>query len=378
LIVAGAGKASAAMARAVEEHWTGELHGLVVTRYGHGVACRQVEVIEAGHPMPDQASVDAAERMLALVGDLGSDDLVLALISGGASALLTLPPPGVSLEDKQNITRALLNSGAPISGINCVRKHLSGIKGGRLALAAQPATVLGVIISDVPGNDPALVGSGPTVPDPTTSADALRILENYGVRPTQAVGVWLKDARSETPKPGDPRFGRVENRVVMSSRLALTEAARISEAAGFAVHNLGDLEGEASVLGRSHAKLALRLRAAGRPCIILSGGETTVTVRGKGRGGRNSEYLLSLANALAGADGICAIACDTDGIDGTGDNAGAIIGPDTLERAAGLGLDARSALALNESYDFFAGTGDLVVTGPTRTNVNDFRAILIL
>ncbi len=375
--MAGAGKASAAMARAVEDHWQAELCGLVVTRYGHGVVCQRIEVIEAGHPMPDRASVDAANLILALVGGLTPDDLVLALISGGGSALLTLPPPGVSLEDKQSVAHALLNSGAPISEINCVRKHLSGIKGGRLALAAQPAAVLGLIISDVPHDDPALVASGPTAPDATTSAEARGILEKYGVQVPPAIAAWLMDERSETPKPGDPRFARVENRVVMSSRLAVAEAARISESAGFAVHNLGDLEGEASVLGRSHAKLALRLRSAGKPCVILSGGETTVTVRAKGRGGRNSEYLLSLGNALAGADGIWAIACDTDGIDGTGDNAGAIIGPDTLRRSNALGLDARSSLALNQSYDFFAGLGDLVTTGPTRTNVNDFRAILI-
>ena len=374
-VVVGAGKASAAMAQTVEKNWCGDLSGLVVTRYGHGVPCRRIKVVEAGHPTPDRAGLDAAKQIMALVQGLTPDDLVLGLISGGGSSLLTLPPEGITLEDKQKLSRALLASGAPISEINCIRKHLSAIKGGRLALAAQPAKVVSLIISDVPGDDPALVASGPTVADSTTSAQALEILEKYSIATPPAVRAWLSDRRSETPKPGDPHFARVENRVIMSSRAALAECASTPRAAGIAVHNLGDVEGEARMVASVHAKLALQQREA---CVILSGGETTVTVHGKGRGGRNSEYLLALALALNGAGGIHAIACDTDGIDGTEDNAGAVIGPDTLARAAALGLDAQKALAQNDSYGLFSTLGDLVVTGPTRTNVNDFRAILIL
>jgi glycerate 2-kinase len=376
-VVVGAGKAAAAMAQAVEENWRSDLSGLVVTRYGHGVPCRWIEVVEAGHPMPDRAGLDAAERIIGLVQGLTPDDLALALISGGGSSLLTLPPEGIKLEDVQEVTRMLLASGAPISEINCVRKHLSAIKGGRLALAAQPATVVALVISDVPGDDPALVASGPTAADSTTSVLALEILEKYRIATPPAVRAWLSDPRSETPKPGDSRFARVENRVIMSSRVALAESARTAEAAGFAVHNLGDVEGEARTVAATHAKLALQLRDSGKPCVILSGGETTVTVRGNGRGGRNSEYLLALAIALNGADSIHAIACDTDGIDGTEDNAGAIIGPGTLQRAGMLGSNAQMALAQNDSYGFFAALGDLVITSPTRTNVNDFRAILV-
>jgi hydroxypyruvate reductase len=376
-IVVGAGKAAAAMARAVEQSWRGELNGLVVTRYGHGVPRQSIEVVEAGHPMPDRASLDAARRIIALVQGLSPDDLVLALISGGGSSLLTLPAAGIGLETKQMLTRALLASGAPISEINCVRKHLSAIKGGRLALAAQPATVIALIISDIPGDDPALVASGPTAADLTTSAQALKILEKYRIAVPSAVRAWLADPRSETPKPGDSRYTRVQNRVIMSSRAALSECARTAEAAGLAVCNLGDLEGEARSVALAHGKFALQLRDAGIRCLILSGGETTVNVCGKGRGGRNTEYLLALAVALNGADGVHAIACDTDGIDGTEDNAGAVIAPDTMRRATARGLNAESALAQNDSYGFFSALGDLVVTGPTRTNVNDFRAILV-
>lgn len=375
--VVGAGKAAAAMARVVEDHWRGKLSGLVVTRYGHGVPCRQIEVVEAGHPMPDEAGLEAARRILDSIGNLTRDDLVLALISGGGSALLTLPAAGITLVQKRSVTAALLRSGAPIAEINCVRKHLSAIKGGRLALAASPAPVVALIISDVPGDDPALVASGPTVPDPTTSAGAAKIFREWGIIPPEPVAAWLKNPESETPKPDDPGFSRVQNAIIASSRSAIAESAQLALTAGFAVHNLADLEGEARMLAREHAQMALRIRRDGKAAVILSGGETTVTVRGNGRGGRNTEYLLALAAALEGADGIWALACDTDGIDGSEDNAGAMIAPRTLSRAAALGLNADIALGENDSYGFFARLGDLIVTGPTRTNVNDFRAILI-
>lgn len=376
-IVVGAGKASAAMAKTVEDRWPRKLNGLVVTRYGHGAPCKQIEVVEAGHPMPDKAGLEAARRIIDSVANLTPDDLVLALISGGGSALLTLPAPGISLAEKQSLTAALLKSGAPIAEINCVRKHLSAIKGGRLTLAAAPASVATLIISDVPGDDPVLVASGPTMPDPTTSADAAGILHDRGITAPEPVAAWLKNPESETPKPGDPAFARVDTRIIASSRAAIAESARIAGAAGLVVHNLGDLQGEARMLARDHAQIALQLQREGKAQLILSGGETTVTVRGDGRGGRNSEYLLALAGALDGARGVWALACDTDGIDGTEDNAGAIVAPDTVRRAAALGLRADAALAQNDSYGFFAGLGDLIVTGPTRTNVNDFRAILI-
>ncbi len=377
-VVVGAGKAAAAMAKAVEDCWTGDLSGLVITRYGHGVPCRFIEVVEAGHPVPDAAGWEAAERMLRAVGGLNADDLVLALISGGGSSLLALPAPGLTLADKQAVTRALLKSGAPIAEFNCVRKHLSAVKGGRLALAAQPARVVSLIVSDVPGDDPATVASGPTVPDPTTREEALAILGKYGIAAPDSVRVWLESPVSETPKPGDAAFARAENRVVARARDALSAAARVAEAAGCAVMDLGDaVEGEAREVARGHAALALNQARTGKPCLLLSGGETTVTVKGDGRGGRNAEYLLALAVALKGAAGIAAIACDTDGIDGTETNAGAIIAPNTLARARDAGLDAEAMLACNDAYSFFSALGDLVETGPTRTNVNDFRAILI-
>jgi len=377
-IVVGAGKAAAAMAKAVEDHWQGPLSGLVITRYGHGVPCRTIEVVEAGHPVPDEAGRTAAERMLRAVQGLTEDDLVLALISGGGSSLFSLPAPGISLADKQTVTRALLTSGAPISDINCVRKHLSAVKGGRLALAAQPAAVRSLIISDVPGDDPATVASGPTVSDPTTRQQALAILEKYAIAIPHAVRSWLDDPASETPKPDERTFARVENRVVARARDALAAAARMAEARGIAVLDLGDaIEGEAREVAREHAQLALRHARKGRASVLISGGETTVTVKGRGRGGRNSEYLLALALALGGAPGIWAIACDTDGIDGTQSNAGAMLTPDTLARGRHLGVDAQEELLKNDAYGFFQTLGDLVETGPTRTNINDFRAILI-
>ncbi|MGE0745599.1 MAG: glycerate kinase [Rhodospirillales bacterium] len=375
-VVVGAGKAAAAMARAVEDHWPGPLSGLVVTRYGHGVPCRRIEVVEAGHPLPDGAGRDAAARILALAGALGPDDLLLCLVSGGGSALLVQPALGLALDDKQALTRQLLRSGAAIGEMNCVRKHLSAIKGGRLAAAAFPARTLALVISDVPGDDPATVASGPTVADPTTAAEALAVLDRYRIDVPPAIRRHLEGPDAETPKPGDPRLARSSVRLIATAKDALAAAAAAARAGGFAPTVLGDaLEGEAADLARAHARLAL---AAPRPGVILSGGETTVTVGpAGGRGGRNGEYLLALAVALDGAAGVHALACDTDGIDGSEDNAGAVIGPDTLARAAAAGLDPVAMLRGHDSFGLFAALGDLVVTGPTRTNVNDFRAILL-
>jgi hydroxypyruvate reductase len=377
-IVVGAGKGAAAMAAAVERHWRGPLSGLVVTRYGHGVETKRIEVVEASHPVPDAAGSAAAQRILDMVRGLTPDDLVLCLISGGGSALLALPAPGLTLGDKQAVTRALLKSGAAIGEINCVRKHLSAIKGGRLGAAAAPAAVVTLAISDVPGDDPATIASGPTVADPTSFADARAILDKYGIAGPAAVMAHLAAARDESPKPGALRLARATYRIVATPRAALEAAAGVAEGAGFAAEILGDaLEGEARELGAEHARLALAFAKRGQRVCILSGGETTVTVRGRGRGGRNAEYLLALAIGLDGAAEIHALAADTDGIDGSEDNAGAAIGPDSLARARALGIDAKARLADNDAYGFFAALGDLVVTGPTRTNVNDFRAILI-
>ena len=381
-IVVGAGKAAASMAAALEAAWRGPLEGLVVTRYGHRAPTRAIEVVEAAHPTPDAAGAAAAARILERVKGLSADDLVLCLISGGGSALLALPAPGLSLSDKQAINRALLKSGAGIAEINCVRKHLSAIKGGRLAAAAAPARVVALIISDVPGNDPATIASGPTSPDPATSADALAILRRYAIDAPAQVLAHLASAAAETPKPGDPRFVHVENVVVAAPRLSLAAAAAAARAAGVTPLDLGDaIEGEAREVGKAFAGIALSAARRGvparGPCVLLSGGETTVTVRGKGRGGRNSEFLLGLALGLDGAPGVWALAGDTDGIDGSEDNAGAIVAPDTLARAVALGLAPRARLDDNDAYSVFAALGDLVVTGPTLTNVNDFRAILI-
>lgn len=381
-VVIGAGKAAAAMARAVEEHWPGALSGLVVTRYGHGVPCKRIEVVEAAHPVPDEAGRAAAARMLAMLRGLTFDDLVLVLISGGGSALLALPGEGLTLADKQQISRALLKSGAAIGEMNCVRKHLSAIKGGRLAVAAHPARVLALVISDVPGDDPAVVASGPTVPDPTTCADALAILAKYRLAIPPAVEAVLRSGAGETPKPGDARFAHCETRLVATAQTSLAAAAERARAAGVTPLILGGaIEGEAREVAKAIAGMALSCARYGvparPPCVLLSGGETTVTVRGEGRGGRNAEFLLALGVALDGAPGIHAIACDTDGIDGTEDNAGAVLTAGTLARARTVGLDAKARLADNDGYGFFAALGDLVVTGPTRTNVNDFRAIYI-
>lgn len=384
-VVVGAGKAAAAMAQAVETHWPADrpLSGLVVTRYGHGVgALPRIEVVEASHPVPDAAGAAAAARMLALVQGLGADDLVLCLISGGGSALLALPAAGLELADKQSVNRALLRSGAGIHEMNCVRKHLSAIKGGRLAAAAAPAAVVTLLISDVPGDDVSVIGSGPTVPDRTTLADARAVLARWRIEPSPAVAAWLRDPAAETPKPDDPAFLRTRTVMVSTPQAALEAAADIARQAAFTPVILGNaIEGEAAEVARVMAGIARQCAEHGQPaappCVLISGGETSVTVCGSGRGGRNAEFLLALAVALDGHPGIHAIACDTDGIDGTEDNAGARLSPDSLARAAALGIVARDRLADNDGYGFFASLDDLVMTGPTRTNVNDFRAILI-
>ena len=377
-IVVGAGKGAAAMARAVEDHWRGpldRLEGLVVTRYGHGAPTKRIEVVEAAHPVPDAAGRAAAARILSAVKGLSADDLVLCLISGGASALLALPAEGVTLDDKRTVTGALLRSGATIHEINTVRKHLSSIKGGRLAAAAYPARVVTIVISDVPGDDLSVIGSGPTVSDPSTFADARAVLAKYNITPPATVARHLEAAREESPKPGDPRLARTETRLAATPAGALQAAGEVARQAGYAPVLLGDaIEGEARLVAADHARRAF---GASPGTALISGGETTVTVKGKGRGGRNAEFALGLALALDGRAGIHAIACDTDGIDGTEDNAGAIVMPDALERARRLGLDAAAKLAENDAYGFFSALDDLVVTGPTRTNVNDFRAILI-
>jgi hydroxypyruvate reductase len=394
-VVVGAGKASAAMACAFEAAWAGppaELLGLVVTRHGHGIACERIEIVEASHPVPDPKGEAAARRILDLAHGLGPQDQLVCLISGGGSALLALPAPGLTLADKQAVTRALLACGATIGEINTVRKHLSAIKGGHLAAAAAPAGVLTLAISDVPGDDPAVIASGPTVPDPTTFADARAVLQKYRIEPPPAVTAHLEAAIEETPKPGDPVFDRTHFELVASPQQALDAAADAAVARGIVPIVLSDrIEGEARDVAAVHAAVARQL-SAGRfrigggaiapPAVLLSGGETTVTLdslgRAGGRGGRNGEFLLALAAHLDAAPGIAALACDTDGIDGTEDNAGAIVYPDTPSRAATRGLAITQSLAQNDSYSFFAAIGDLVVTGPTLTNVNDFRAILVL
>ncbi|MGE4063259.1 MAG: glycerate kinase [Rhodospirillaceae bacterium] len=376
-VVIGAGKAAAAMAASVEAHWRGPLSGIVVTPYGHGAPTSCIEVIEAAHPLPDAAGVAAAARIRSAVAGLTAEDLVLALMSGGASALLAMPAKGLVLDDKRAVTRALLRSGAAISEMNCVRKHLSAIKGGRLGLAAAPAPVTTLVISDVPGDDPATVGSGPTIPDPTSFADARRILAKYRIELPPAVAAHMEKGEDETPKPGDPRLAAAHAVIVADAKMALDAAARLARREGVAAIVLGDdIEGEAREVATAHAALALREETP-RPFVVISGGETTVTVRGNGRGGRNGEYLLALAIALEGRAGIYALAADTDGIDGGEANAGALISPDTLARARAFGLDPARHLADNDAFGFFSALGDLVTTGPTRTNVNDFRAILV-
>jgi glycerate 2-kinase len=381
-LVIGAGKAAASMASALEKHWAGDLSGLVVTTYGHAEPCQYIEVVEAAHPIPDAQGEHAALRILERVSDLNAEDLVICLLSGGGSALLSLPAPGITLADKQSINAQLLHCGAAIADINCVRKHLSRIKGGRLARACFPAQLITYAISDVPGNHPAVIASGPTVADASCSSEALAIMQRYGIKVGPHVLQWLQSSDSETRKADDPIFARSQFHVIATAQSSLAAAAQVAREAGVEVLLLGDtIEGEARELARVQAAMALARRHDNpgmRPCLILSGGETTVTVRGRGRGGRNSEFLLSLANALAGAPGIYALAADTDGIDGTQDNAGAVLTPASWQRARDLGLDAPVMLADNDSYSFFAALDDLLVTGPTRTNVNDFRALLVL
>ncbi len=382
-IVIGAGKGAAAMAKTVEDHWQGDLSGLVVTRYEHGLPCKHIEVVEASHPVPDAAGRDAAKRMLKMVEGLTEKDLVLCLISGGGSALLALPAENITLEQKQQINRKLLKSGASISEMNCVRKHLSDIKGGRLALACAPAKVVTLMISDIPGDDPGIIASGPTLPDPTTSQDALAILEKYQIDVPENVVRHLESGAGETPKPGDPRFARNESYIIATAQDALEAAAEMARAEGITPYVLSDrIEGEARDIALMHGAMAMQVTERDqpfkKPCVIISGGETTVTVRGNGRGGRNAEFLLSLAIALDGLPGVYAIACDTDGIDGSEDNAGALSSPDSIARAKSQGIKPRKMLENNDGYGFFNALNDLVVTGPSRTNVNDFRAILII
>jgi len=383
LVVIGAGKASAAMAKAVEDHWQGPLAGLVVTRYGYAVPCDRIEIVEAAHPVPDAAGEVAARRMLEFVHGLTSDDLVLCLISGGGSSLLPLALPGLTLEDKRALNRALLASGASISEMNCVRRHLSAIKGGRLAAACHPARVLNLLLSDVPGDDPIDIASGPTVADTTTCADALAILRRYGIdAPARAISL-LESGEGETLKPGDPRLPDIETRFVATPQMALEAAAAVARDAGLAPFILGDaIEGEAREVAKTMAGIALQVARRGQPvkppCVLLSGGETTVTLRGQGRGGRNVEFLLSLGIALNGEPGIHAMAGDTDGVDGQEEIAGALLSPDTLARAWAQGLRPRERLDDNDAHSFFEALGDSMVTGPTLTNVNDFRAIVVV
>ena len=386
-IVIGAGKAAAAMAKAVEDHWDGPLEGLVITRYEHGLPLDKIRVVEAGHPVPDAEGAKAADDILALLNGLSEDDLVLCLISGGGSSLLAKPGEGITLDEKKAITKALLASGANITEMNTLRKHLSAIKGGRLAVAAHPARVVTLMISDVPGDDPAVTASGPTVPDATTSRDARAVLEKYGIEIPPSIDAYLDSDASESPSPSHPVFAAAVSRMIATPQMSLAAAADIAASNSITPVILGDtIEGEAKDVAAVMAAIARQVKfhdqPAAKPCVLISGGETTVTVRSgggeTGRGGRNAEFLLALAVHLDGLADVYALACDTDGIDGTEDNAGAIITPDTLKRAAGAGLDAKGYLVRHDSYSLFDAIGDLIKTGPTRTNVNDFRAILIL
>jgi len=382
LIVIGAGKASAAMARAVEDHWSGHLSGLVVTRYGYAVSCKRIEIIEAAHPVPDAAGLAAALRIKDLVSKLSADDTVLCLISGGGSALLALPLEGLTLEDKQSVNRELLKSAASISEMNCVRRHLSAIKGGRLAAACYPAKVVTLLISDVPGDNPCDIASGPTVGDPTSCVDALAIVRRYGIELPPKVRDVLESGRGESTKPDDPHLSIVETRMIATPQMALEAAAEVARSAGVTPHILGDsIEGETRDVGKVMAGIARQVALRGQPfttpCVLLSGGETTVTVRGTGRGGRNVEFLLSLGISLEGQPGIYGLAGDTDGVDGQEEIAGAYLAPDTLQRAWSQGLRPKDSLDNNDGHSFFNALDDSVVTGPTLTNVNDFRAILI-
>ncbi|QND36542.1 glycerate kinase (plasmid) [Sinorhizobium meliloti] len=381
-VVIGAGKGAAQMARALESVWEGPLSGVVVTRYGFGAHCKNIEVLEASHPLPDEGGLKASKRLLAAVSGLTGDDLVVALICGGGSALLPAPPPALSLEDEIAVNRALLASGAPISAMNAVRKHVSLIKGGRLAAAAHPARVVSLVVSDIPGDDAALVASGPTIADAASREDALKIVERYRLALPEKVMRWLASAAADAPRPSDPRFARNEVQLIASAGVSLEAAASRARAAGIEAVILSDaIEGEARDVGLVHAAIAretaLRGRPFSKPALLLSGGETTVTVRGEGRGGRNSEFLLSLALGIDGIGGISALAADTDGIDGSEDNAGAFADHTTIARLLARRLDAAALLHKNDSWAAFDALGDLFKPGPTGTNVNDFRAVLI-
>ena len=382
-IIIGAGKASAQMAQAFEAAWDGPLEGVVVTRYGYGVSCRRIEVLEAAHPVPDAAGEGATRRLVEAVSGLGPDDLVVALVSGGGSALLAAPGPGMTLEDEQAVNAALLASGAPIGVMNAIRKELSTVKGGRLAALAAPARVATLVVSDVPGDDPAIVASGPTVPSASTRADARRLVALYGIALPEAAAALLASDDNPAPRPDDPVFARNTVEIIASAALSLEAAAQAARAAGIEAKILSDsIEGESREVAKVHAALArevaMRNRPFERPVVLLSGGETTVTLRGRGgRGGRNAEFLLAFAIAIDGLEGISALAADTDGIDGTEENAGAFADGTSAQRLRAAGVDPLATLARNDAYGAFAALGDLFVTGPTGTNVNDFRAILV-
>ncbi|MBD9508200.1 glycerate kinase [Ensifer sp. ENS10] len=381
-VVVGAGKGAAQMAAAFERHWDGPLSGVVVTRYGYAAPCEKIEVLEASHPLPDENGLLASKRLLIEVSGLTEDDLVVALVCGGGSALLPSPPPGLALEDEIAVNRALLASGAPISAMNAVRKHVSMIKGGRLAAAAYPAKVVSLIVSDIPGDDPALVASGPTLADASTREDALTLIERYSLDLPANVMAWIKSPNSAAPSPDDLRFARNEVRLIASASVSLEAAATEARAAGIEAIILSDaIEGEARDVGGVHAAIAREVAGRGRPftkpVVVLSGGETTVTIRGKGKGGRNSEFLLALALGIDGANGVSALAADTDGIDGSEDNAGAFADDTTIARLVAQRLDAAALLQKNDSWTAFNALGDLFKPGPTGTNVNDFRAILV-
>ena len=381
-VVIGAGKGSAQMAAAFEKLWDGPLEGVVVTRYGFGVPCERIEILEAAHPVPDAAGAAGAQRLFEAVRDLGADDLVVALISGGGSALLPAPPPGMTLADEIAVNEQLLASGAPISAMNTVRKHLSTIKGGRLAAAAAPARVVSLIVSDVPGDNPAFVASGPTVPDPASRGDAQQLVERFGLKLPPAALDHLATAAADAPGPGDPVFAKNETRIVASAALSLEAAAEAAQKSGVAAAILSDsMEGEAREVGRVHAaiarEVAVKNRPFAKPVVILSGGETTVTLSGNGRGGRNTEFLLSLACEIGGQEGIAALAADTDGIDGSEYNAGAFADGSTVRRLRAAGCDPNALLYANDAWTAFNAIDDLFTPGPTGTNVNDLRAILV-
>jgi len=381
-IVLGAGKASAAMAAAVEKEWNGPLEGLVVTRYDHAVPCDHIEIVEAAHPVPDQAGLDVSERIYEHAASAGPEDLVLCLISGGGSSLLTRPASSISFKEKREINQFLLRCGANIAEMNCVRKHLSGIKGGRLALAAAPAKVVTLLISDVPGDDPSVIASGPTVPDTTTREEALEILRRYGATLPASVQQWLSSEQAETPSHDHPVFEGLDVRMIATPQQALKAAADEASKRDIDVHILGDaIEGEAREVAVDQASFTQKIRNSSelyeKDFILLSGGETTVTLKGRGRGGRNVEFLLALAIALDGACDVWALAADTDGVDGIEEIAGAIISPNTLARAQAMGLNPQAMLDDNDAHSFFEALGDQIITGPTLTNVNDFRAIYI-